>query len=105
MTFRLVNQEPHYVPLLDAEEQSILSSSSWLRFPSLLSSVSSVQDHILTMAVSDCGGKLAAVHVSGTLSVWRLPSLVLESSSRLEEQPQYDEVKPVLLQSSSKMLF
>ena len=73
-----------------------------MRFPSLLSSVSSVQDHILTMAVSDCGGKLAAVHVSGTLSVWRLPSLVLESSSRLEEQPQYDEVNPVLLQSSSK---
>ena len=98
VTLRLVNQEPHYVPLLDTQEQSLLSSGSWLR---MLSS-SKAHDYILSMAVSEDEGKLAAVHVSGTLSVWRLPSLVLESSCRLEEQPQYDEVNPALLQSSSK---
>ena len=101
VTFRLVNQEPHYEPLLDHEEQRLLSSGTWLRLPSLMSS-SSGHDYILTMSVSECGTKLAAVHVSGILSVWRLPSLVLESSSRLEEQPQYDEMNPALLQSSSK---
>ena len=101
VTLRLVSQEPHYVVLLDEFEQSLLTSSSWLRLPSLISS-SPASDPILTMTVSDCGGKLAAVHVSGTLTVWRLPSLLLESSSRLEEQPQFDEVNPALLQHSSK---
>ena len=101
VTLRLVCQEPHYVLLLDEFEQSLLTSSSWLRLPSVLSP-SPATDPILTMTVSECGGKLAAVHVSGTLTVWRLPSLVLESSSRLEEQPQYDEVNPALLQHSSK---
>lgn len=101
VTLRLVSQEPHYVLLLDEFEQSLLTSSSWLRLPSLLSP-SPPTDPVLTMTVSECGGKLAAVHVSGSLTVWRLPSLVLESSSRLEEQPQFDEVNPALLQHSSK---
>ena len=103
VTLRLVTQEPHYVPLLDAEEQRLLAASSWT-LPRLLpfQSPASSLDHILTMAVSEAGAKLASVHVSGGLSVWRLPSLVLESSSRLGEQPQYDEVNPALLQSGTK---
>merc|ERR1719419_310365 len=51
VTFRLVNQEPHYEPLLDHEEQRLLSSGTWLRLPSLMSS-SSGHDYILTMSVS-----------------------------------------------------
>ena len=99
VALRLVNQEPHYVPLLDTEEQSLMSSGSWLR---LLSVSGKNHDYIVSMSVSGGGGRLAALHVSGSLSVWRLPGLVLESSSRLEEQPQYDEINPALLQSSSK---
>lgn len=103
VTFRLVNQSPHYVALLEKEEQSLLTSPAWLRLPAIpyLSSAPS-HDYILSMSVSQCGGRLAAIHVSGSLSVWRLPSLVLETSSRLQEQPLFDEVNPALLQSSHK---
>ena len=103
VTFRLTNQSPHYVALLETDEQSLLSSPAWLRLPALpfLSSAPS-HDFILAMSVSASGGRLAALHVSGSLSIWRLPSLVLESSSRLQEQPLYDEVNPALLQSTNK---
>ena len=97
VALRLLNDTPHYVELLDAEEQSLLSSRPWLPALPFISSSPS-QDYITKLSVSNSGSRLAVLHQSGTLSVWLLPSLVLESSTRLEEQPLHDECNPQLLQ-------
>ena len=86
----LLTDSPHYDPLLDSEEQAVLSSRSWLAIPFL--SPSPVCDHITTMSISEPGSRLAVLHQS----VWLVPSLVLESSTRLEEQLIHDKYNPQL---------
>ena len=90
----LLTDSPHYDPLLDSEEQAVLSSRSWLAIPFL--SPSPVCDHITTMSISEPGSRLAVLHQSGCMSVWLVPSLVLESSTRLEEQLIHDKYNPQL---------
>ena len=97
VALRLINDSPHYVELLDAEEQSVLTSRAWLPTLPFMSSAP-IQDFITKLSISSCGSRLAVLHQSGTLSVWLIPSLVLESSTRLEEQPLHDECNPQLLQ-------
>ena len=97
VALRLLNDSPHYVELLDAEEQSVLTSRAWLPDLPFISSAP-IQDFITKLSISSCGSRLAVLHQSGTLSVWLIPSLVLESSTRLEEQPLQDECNPQLLQ-------
>ena len=97
VALRLVNDSPYYVELLDAEEQSVLSSRAWLPSLPFISSTPT-EDYIIKMSISNCGSRLACLHQSGTLSVWLVPSLVLKSSTRLEEQPLHDECNPQLLQ-------
>ena len=99
VALRLINDSPYYVELLDAEEQSVLSSRAWLPSLPFISSTPT-QDYIIKMSISSCGSRLACLHQSGTLSVWLVPSLVLKSSTRLEEQPLHDECNPQLLQVS-----
>ena len=60
------------------------------------------QDFIFCLAVSGCGSRLAALHQSGSLSVWRLPGLTLDSRTALQEQPLHDELSPALLQAPER---
>jgi len=101
VALRLLNDSPHYVELLDAEEQSVLTSRAWLPALPFISSTP-IQDFITKLSISSCGSRLAVLHQSGTLSVWLIPSLVLESSTRLEEQPLHDECNPQLLQAPER---
>ena len=93
----LLNDSPHYLELLDDQEQSVPTSQAWLRALLFISSAP-IQDFITNLSISNCGSRLAVLHQSGTLSVWLIPSLVLESSRRLEEQHLHDECNPQLLQ-------
>jgi len=101
VVYRLINESPHYMHLLDSEEQGLLVSRVWLpSFPFVSSSP--VQDFIIKMSISTCGSRLAALHQSGSLTVWQIPSMVLESSTKLVEQPLHDECNPQLLQAPDK---
>ena len=77
MALRLLNDHPHYLTMLDAEEQQEAHGVSWLSLPFL--SAAPTPDHILSMAVSPCGARLATLHMSGAVAVWALPSFTLES--------------------------
>ena len=54
------------------------------------------------LAVSEAGRRLGAVFETGTIIVWLLPGLMLESITKLSEQPGFDEVNPQLLQAPNK---
>ena len=84
----------YFIIMLDGEEQEALGrgwSLPWI-------SSAPPSDHITAMAATNCGTRIAAIHESGAVSVWALPSLLLESRVLLSEQPNFDEINPQLLQ-------
>jgi hypothetical protein len=81
--------------MLDSEELAELASRT---FTLPFFSPAPSPDYISALAVTPCGARLAAIHQSGAVSVWALPSFLLESSVLLSEQPSYDECNPALLQ-------
>ena len=94
VALRLLNDSPHFIIMLDGEEQEALGrgwSLPWI-------SSAPPSDHITAMAATNCGTRIAAIHESGAVSVWALPSLLLESRVLLTEQPNFDEINPQLLQ-------
>jgi len=97
VVLRLLNDSPQCVELLDDAEQSVLTSRAWLPALPFIASAP-IQDFITKLSISSCGSRLAVLHQSGTIKLWLKPSLVLESSTRLEEQPLHDECNPQLLQ-------
>uniref|UniRef100_S4RYY3 Neuroblastoma-amplified sequence N-terminal domain-containing protein n=1 Tax=Petromyzon marinus TaxID=7757 RepID=S4RYY3_PETMA len=52
------------------------------------------QDGIYKLSLSPDASVLAAVHFSGKLSLWEVPSLSLKQAWSQEQQPGYDEVNP-----------
>ncbi|KAM5316025.1 NBAS subunit of NRZ tethering complex isoform 2-T2 [Glossophaga mutica] len=52
------------------------------------------QDGIFKMSLSPDGTLLAAIHFSGKLSVWAVPSLKQQGEWRQNEQPGYDDLNP-----------
>ncbi|XP_052042051.1 NBAS subunit of NRZ tethering complex isoform X3 [Apodemus sylvaticus] len=52
------------------------------------------QDGIFKMSLSPDGSLLAAIHFSGKLSIWAVPSLKQQGVWSQEEQPGYDELNP-----------
>jgi len=95
IALRLLNDFPHFITMLDGEEQEALGrgwSLPWI-------SSAPPSDHITAMAATNCGTRIAAIHESGAVSVWALPSLLLESRVLLTEQPNFDEINPQLLQA------
>ncbi|XP_050999438.1 NBAS subunit of NRZ tethering complex [Acomys russatus] len=52
------------------------------------------QDGIFKMSLSPDGSLLAAVHFSGKLSIWAVPSLKQQGVWSQDEQPGYDELNP-----------
>ena len=100
VAFRLLNDSPHFITMLDGEEQEALGrgwSLPWI-------SSAPPSDFITAMAATNCGSRIAALHESGAVSVWALPSLLLESRVLLAEQPNFDEINPQLLQVLKKDL-
>uniref|UniRef100_A0A8D2IZ58 NBAS subunit of NRZ tethering complex n=1 Tax=Varanus komodoensis TaxID=61221 RepID=A0A8D2IZ58_VARKO len=52
------------------------------------------QDGVFKMSLSPDGTRLAAVHFSGKLTIWGIPSLRQQGEWEQSDQPGYDEIKP-----------
>ena len=57
------------------------------------------QDHISKLEESPNGDLLCALHISGSISVWRLPGLHQLTLWPLSEQPCHDDMNPTLMQN------
>ncbi|XP_054977538.1 NBAS subunit of NRZ tethering complex [Sorex araneus] len=60
------------------------------------------QDGIFKMSVSPDGNLLAAIHFSGKLSIWAIPSLKQQGEWNQNEQPGYDDLNPSWRLSTEK---
>ena len=92
--WRLLNEAPHYqrVDPHDAAE-----TKSGMRWPFYSRSLE--QDHISRLEESPNGDYLCALHISGSISVWRLPGLHQLTLWPLVEQPCHDDMNPSLMQN------
>ncbi|XP_062981250.1 NBAS subunit of NRZ tethering complex [Elgaria multicarinata webbii] len=52
------------------------------------------QDGVFKMSLSPDGTRLAAIHFSGKLTIWAIPSLKQQGEWEQSDQPSYDEIKP-----------
>ncbi|XP_006869532.1 PREDICTED: neuroblastoma-amplified sequence-like, partial [Chrysochloris asiatica] len=52
------------------------------------------QDGVFKMSLSPDGTLLAAIHFSGKLSIWAIPSLKQQGEWNQNEQPGYDDINP-----------
>ncbi|XP_036290535.1 neuroblastoma-amplified sequence isoform X3 [Pipistrellus kuhlii] len=60
------------------------------------------QDGIFKMSLSPDGTLLAAIHFSGKLSIWAVPSLKQQGEWQQSEQPGYDDLNPDWTLSTEK---
>lgn len=49
---------------------------------------------IIKMSIASDGKLLACIHLSGEISLWRMPATVLYKKWSLHEQPQYNKFNP-----------
>uniref|UniRef100_A0A803TSU4 NBAS subunit of NRZ tethering complex n=1 Tax=Anolis carolinensis TaxID=28377 RepID=A0A803TSU4_ANOCA len=52
------------------------------------------EDGVFKMSLSPDGTRLAAIHFSGKLTIWGIPSLRQQGEWEQSEQPGYDDIKP-----------
>ncbi|XP_077167102.1 NBAS subunit of NRZ tethering complex isoform X2 [Paroedura picta] len=52
------------------------------------------QDGVFRMSLSPDGTRLAAIHFSGKLTIWAIPSLKQQGEWEQSDQPGYDDIKP-----------
>ncbi|XP_036080545.1 neuroblastoma-amplified sequence isoform X2 [Rousettus aegyptiacus] len=60
------------------------------------------QDGIFRMSLSPDGSLLAAIHFSGKLSIWAIPSLKQQGEWHQDEQPGFDDLNPAWRLSAEK---
>ncbi|XP_006910303.1 neuroblastoma-amplified sequence isoform X1 [Pteropus alecto] len=60
------------------------------------------QDGIFRMSLSPDGSLLAAIHFSGKLSIWAIPSLKQQGEWHQNEQPGFDDLNPAWRLSAEK---
>ena len=90
--WRLLNEAPHFDLVLPHDYNENASYRWFLTKPP-------IQDHIFKIEESPNGDYISALHVSGAISVWRLPGLHLVKFWNLEEQPCHDDMNPALMQN------
>lgn len=91
--WRLVDERPFYVQAVN--ETSNLPKR-WIQIPSFHGK-SSYGNTIVKLSPSPDGTSLAAIHFSGAVSIWSLPTLKCKHYWSLDRQPGYDEMNPTLL--------
>ncbi|KAL5004597.1 hypothetical protein ScPMuIL_018053 [Solemya velum] len=104
--WRLLSDYPHYKLITDYEEDLYkvklkalfkLLLGSRLLIPYIFSF-----DGIFKLCVSPDKKMLAALHHSGKLSVWQVPSLRLQNSWEHEQQPWCEDLNPELLENPQR---
>lgn len=88
--WRLLDEQPYYE---QAPNSAALSSKRWLNFRKTTYGNTTVK-----MSLSPDGSSLAAIHLSGAVSILAVPSLIGRHFWPLERQPGFDELSPSLLQ-------
>ena len=98
--WRLLNEPPFYDFVPPYDRASPGASPSRFSLAGLIySGKPQSQDHVYAMEISPSGKELCAVHESGTISVWQVPSLRPSVHIPLEDQPSFDDLNPSLLQN------
>ncbi|GFR05331.1 neuroblastoma-amplified sequence [Trichonephila clavata] len=96
--WRMLSDSPYYKLTLSMDEQVAYSKVTWR---TLLSQYSfyqnSNEDLVFKMSISPNGKILAAVHISGALSLWDLPSL-----RQLNLHPNYPDINSQLYEPRMK---
>ncbi|XP_035176436.1 neuroblastoma-amplified sequence isoform X2 [Oxyura jamaicensis] len=103
--WRVLSGSPHYKQVTSyqddirtAQRRGLLRIMS-LRF---YSRRGTEQDGIFKMNLSPDGALLAAIHFSGKLTIWSIPSLRQQGEWDQADQPGYDEINPDWSLSSEK---
>ncbi|GAB6018741.1 hypothetical protein CHUAL_000414 [Chamberlinius hualienensis] len=90
-TWRLLNNSPFYRQSLTVEQEMNMENQSGF-FRKVSTGVFGFrsENEIFKMILSPSGNRLAVIHVSGTISIWNVPSMRLFKRWTLEEQPKYE---------------
>lgn len=89
-SWRLLDERPFYTQV---HNYTSVSQKRW--FQSFQKK--SYGNTVVKLSPSD-DGSLAAIHLSGAVSVWTLPSLKCQHFWPIDRQPGFDELNPTLLQ-------
>ncbi|XP_052559282.1 NBAS subunit of NRZ tethering complex isoform X2 [Tympanuchus pallidicinctus] len=103
--WRVLSGSPHYKQVTSYEDDiKTAQRRGLLRIMNLrfYSRRGTEQDGIFKMNLSPDGALLAAIHFSGKLTIWSIPSLRQQGEWDQTDQPGYDEVNPDWKLSSEK---
>ncbi|XP_035278775.1 neuroblastoma-amplified sequence [Anguilla anguilla] len=95
--WRALSGAPHYKQVTSYEDDMASAQRrGFFRIPSLpfFGSQSSEKDGIFRMSLSPDGSLLAAIHFSGQLTLWDVPSLRQRAGWAQDSQPGFDEINP-----------
>ncbi|XP_040848780.1 neuroblastoma-amplified sequence isoform X2 [Ochotona curzoniae] len=96
--WRVLSGSPYYKQIINGGDEvtTVPKTLGLLRILStkFYSRQGQEQDGVFKMSLSPDGSLLAAIHFSGKLSVWAIPSLRQQGEWSQEEQPGYDGLNP-----------
>uniref|UniRef100_A0A8C2S3K0 NBAS subunit of NRZ tethering complex n=1 Tax=Capra hircus TaxID=9925 RepID=A0A8C2S3K0_CAPHI len=96
--WRVLSGSPYYKPVTHGGNRvtAVPKTLGFLRMLSgkFYSRQGQEQDGIFKMSLSPDGTLLAAIHFSGKLSIWAIPSLKQQGEWMQHEQPGYDDLNP-----------
>uniref|UniRef100_A0A8C4W7S3 NBAS subunit of NRZ tethering complex n=1 Tax=Gopherus evgoodei TaxID=1825980 RepID=A0A8C4W7S3_9SAUR len=93
--WRVLSGSPYYKQVTSYEDDTgtpILTESLGFLFALFIKLVG--QDGVFKMSLSPDGTLLAAIHFSGKLTIWGIPSLKQQGEWDQSDQPGYDEINP-----------
>ncbi|XP_056420196.1 NBAS subunit of NRZ tethering complex isoform X2 [Hyla sarda] len=97
-SWRVLSGAPHYKQVTNYQDDvgtALKGKGLWRIIKLRLSNRHGTeQDGIFKMSLSPDGNLLAAIHFSGKLSIWEIPSLRLQGEWSQSDQPEYDEINP-----------
>lgn len=93
--WRFLSDYPHYKLVTSLEDELDLAKRRWFQMVSFLNKYRKrTEDLVFKLSISPSGNLLAAVHTSGALSLWHIPSLRPKCFWELHNQDKYNEVNP-----------
>ncbi|XP_019512177.1 PREDICTED: neuroblastoma-amplified sequence [Hipposideros armiger] len=96
--WRVLSGSPYYKQVTNGDDKvtAVPKTLGLLRMLSVkyYSRPGQEQDGIFKMSLSPDGTLLAAIHFSGKLSIWAIPSLRQQGEWNQNEQPGYDDLNP-----------
>ncbi|XP_041364061.1 neuroblastoma-amplified sequence-like isoform X2 [Gigantopelta aegis] len=105
--WRILSDYPHYKLVTEYDEglQQLKKSRSIisrLRLPQLTGWATTNVDGVYKLCLSPSGDVLVALHHSGKLSLWEVPSLRQRQAWKLEDQPAFDDICEKLAEHPQK---